>query len=154
MNRSNRLFLSFAIWVRSGGESLRVVLPVRRADCNSSPCRLFNFYRIGYRLVRESYSAFFDKSLSKVVAWENRISNNSCIWDSCRCVYYKKCYPLYFCLMCVGDKDKYFNIILWKSLCISFSYIQPPCPMGTPPIFPYGNTPQCYGTRQGERAMP
>ena len=51
--------------------------------------------------------------------------------------------------MCVGDKDKYFNIILWKSLCISFSYIQPPSPMGTPPIFPYGNTPQCYGTGQG-----
>jgi hypothetical protein len=23
-----------------------------------------------------------------------------------------------------------------------------------PPIFPYGNTPQCYGTGQGERVMP
>ena len=30
---------------------------------------------------------------------------------------------------------------------------QPPRPAGTPPIFPYRNTPQCCGTRQGERRV-
>ena len=114
MNRSNRLSLSFAIWVRSGGESLRVVLPVQWADCNSSHGRLFNFYRKGYLHVRESYSAFFDKSLSKVVAWENRISNNSCIWDSCRCVCYKKCYPLYF--LCVLETKINILILFYEKV--------------------------------------
>jgi len=52
-----------------------------------------------------------------------------------------------------GGRSSSLSHLRWAESVGYIFLFQPLRPSGTPPIFPYGNTPQCCGTRQGERRV-